>query len=316
MSHSDAWCSVHVFRHTDQDSVLLGCVEPLATALKKEGILLQMFFLRHWRGGPHIRFRVRVSDPNSRDHVLDRVCRMVQEYLTLHPSEKSVSRGEYEVMEQRFSALESLAGDSIELQPNDSLVVEPYIPELGKYGGSRGVALAESFFDASAWCVLHVLHHSRGIATKKMGQAFIMLFVGMCAFGLVVEEFPQFSELYLRTWEHYVPNSERETWEILFNRNRERLEERVRSIVAGSATLSRVGQQWYAAMSSAASGLLSASDEIYDAVQMPHAEKETKRRYLLLNYLHTHNNRLGILTTEEALLAFLATRTLQSLRIT
>jgi hypothetical protein len=312
MSNATQWCSIHIFYHNNHDELLVHCIEPLARLLKAQELVLRLFFLRYWKGGPHIRLRFLVANPKLRDDVLNMVCSRIREYLTLYPSTHALRPEQYREMERLFSTLENQQEVGGKLQPNNSLSIEYYLSELAKYGGSLGVAIAEDLFDASTSCVFRSLQQVGGTYEKKLGQAFVMSLVGTVAFGLPIAELPDFFDWYRCIWERYLVVSTKKSWETVLEKNRSRLEEYAYGILARKTVLSPVACEWGKAMASASNALATHSDEVFDAVQMVSANRETKRWFLIMNYLHTHNNRIGVLTGDEAFIAFLAYRIVET----
>ena len=60
------WISAHIFHAGDLDALITRVAGPLVSDLNPEGF----FFLRYWEGGPHLRLRMRVSDPGAAEREL------------------------------------------------------------------------------------------------------------------------------------------------------------------------------------------------------------------------------------------------------
>src|SRR5262249_37822695 len=147
MTESCSWCSLHVYFHSDQDSLLVGCVDPLSRELKSRGLISLLFYLRYWRGGPHVRLRFLANGDCCRETALKIACDRISESLRLHPSSATIDRHTYRDIERQSARFENGTTDEGDLHANNSWTIEKYEPELTKYGGSRGIAIAEQAFD-------------------------------------------------------------------------------------------------------------------------------------------------------------------------
>lgn len=133
------WISVHLNVHGSAtptadlygpvcDAVLTGLVTPLATRLVAEDRIAAMFFVRFGWAGPHLRVRMLVR-PRDRSWVLSAV-------------------------EGACGGFDFPAGaGAYSLLPEDAV----YEPELDRYGGRTGIAIAERLFDASSSLALELL---------------------------------------------------------------------------------------------------------------------------------------------------------------
>ncbi|MCG6954662.1 MAG: thiopeptide-type bacteriocin biosynthesis protein [Gemmatimonadetes bacterium] len=110
------------------DSVLTGLVAPVTARLRAEGHVAAMFFVRYGWEGPHLRVRFLVR-PGNRSSVL--------------PAVEGACVG--------FDF--PTAGGIYSLLPEETV----YEPELDRYGGRVGVAIAERLFAASSSLTLELL---------------------------------------------------------------------------------------------------------------------------------------------------------------
>jgi thiopeptide-type bacteriocin biosynthesis protein len=309
------WHSLHVFRHDGQEDLLVDCLEPLVRTLREEGKISRCFFLRYWICGPHIRLRLLVPDDHAPEQVLATATAAISAYFAAHPNTSSLSAADYEQMKQRLGALEQVDVAGSELAPDDSVRLEEYPPEYSKYGGVQGTEIAEQVFDLSTRCVFRVLPELRKVRSRRLSVGFTMMLVGMRSFGLSPEEMLAFLDWYSQVWGRYSPIQTAELWAQKLEAQQASLQQRARTILAGEPLQHPTFAEWGEGMHHAAAALRASSDEVLPAVTIggEHLPAQRKRELLLMNYLHTNNNRLNVLTVDEAYLAFLGKCTLESL---
>ena len=118
-AHGRAWVYARLYcGHAVADQVVARA-HRLATALRAAGSADQWFFLRYQDGdGYHVRVRIRPTEPSTRPDVLAAV----------------------DAMGARLAA-EDLVARS---------VLDEYVPEVARYGGTEGLRAAEALFTASS----------------------------------------------------------------------------------------------------------------------------------------------------------------------
>ncbi|HEY7418994.1 MAG TPA: thiopeptide-type bacteriocin biosynthesis protein, partial [Ktedonobacteraceae bacterium] len=126
------WQSIHIFYQKGQDDFLVHCIEPLAESLKNDKLITQLFFLRYWKQGPHIRLRFFVPDSQYNDQVKDMICDQVTSYLKQHPSSGEINDELYKEAQERFGMLEQEEVSGFEMVPDNTWRVEQYKPEYTK----------------------------------------------------------------------------------------------------------------------------------------------------------------------------------------
>jgi hypothetical protein len=310
MSERRAWGSLHIYHHADHDALLVGCVAPLSRWFKSEGLASLVFYLRYWRGGPHVRLRFLAPDPVAREAALAVAHVSVTDHLRLYPSDRALDPKAFRAVERQFAELEGEPIEDAPLRPDNSCWIEPYEPELAKYGGVRGAAIAEVLFDASTSVALPLLEQAIVSPGKRLGHAFCMLLAGSIAFGVPIDELPAFFASYHRMWARYVHASAAGDWGTRLAENRDRLAEHARPLLEGKPSPQTSVRAWQEAMTNA--GAAVRTKAILDEVRAP-IPAEHKHLFLLVNYLHTHNNRLGVTTAEEAYLGFLVQHVVEDL---
>lgn len=301
---TDSWRAVHVYRWTGQDRLLVDAIGPLARRLTAEGTINGFFFLRYWQGGPHVRLRllggpdsVAIAAPFLRDH------------LAAHPHERQPPVMAFADTQQTLARLEN-AEPAAELVPPDTVREEPYRPELAKYGGPAGVAVAERLFHASSDIVVDELRSVADVETRRLGVAFGMLVAALDAVPPSVGAVP-FLRHYSAYWRRYVPDGAERSWEDSLAENRHALTRSAERVLAG--VLPDGVARWAAALRATWSALLARQRDVLPAVTLTGETDAERLDYLLFNYVHTHNNRLGVIPMREAYLAFLGHRVLGDL---
>lgn len=122
-----------------------------AVAPINESLAGNMFFIRYWDGGPHMRFRIR-SEVDS--HPLTA---SLAHYWKTHGSPIILDAKDYyksyrsqaEAEDLQVSAMLCTAGD---------IIPSRYEPEITRYGGEAGLAACESFFCKDSHRILKGLH--------------------------------------------------------------------------------------------------------------------------------------------------------------
>ncbi|WP_327391781.1 thiopeptide-type bacteriocin biosynthesis protein [Streptomyces sp. NBC_01186] len=176
------WLSAHVYYSADRDSLLSDCVRPLFARLRGEGLADGCYFLRYWLEGTHVRLRIRPVSLTAVPALTSIVEEEVGAYLRRCPSSTDPavqpSDAQYrehfllEFSEAQWNARYGPGTTRMPRRPDNSLAYLGYEPELERYGGSAGVAIAEWHAEHSSDLVLGLLA-SPGIRTGsgRLGTA-------------------------------------------------------------------------------------------------------------------------------------------------
>ncbi|MGP9802691.1 thiopeptide-type bacteriocin biosynthesis protein [Rheinheimera sp. NSM] len=127
------WQSYHFFVHDFQ--CMNHCLKTAATELPST-LLGQLFFIRYWHGGPHLRFRLCQGADASP------LLRNLQEYWRQHGQQQVLDPEEYYRPYRKY--FDGEQGNI--LYAAGSIEAIEYQPETARYGGVLGVALCERFF--------------------------------------------------------------------------------------------------------------------------------------------------------------------------
>nr|WSZ97826.1 hypothetical protein OH820_21120 [Streptomyces sp. NBC_00857] len=306
------WYGLHIHRYTDQDTFLTDAVAPAVAPLYDTGEVDRAFFLRYWQGGHHIRLRLRLTAgaPESGERAVRDVADRLTAHLTAFPGGYGYAPEEFRAAQATMAALESEVTD--ELRPPDSVHRVLYVPEYGKYGGEAGVDIAERFFDRSSAVALAALAGIGGSSAKRLGTAFSAMLRGLTAARLSPAEMREFFAHYCVVWSPYVFDQFLDTWPDLLRQRRDSAAAHAVRLLgppnpgpSGSPASSAdpfgraVGEAWQALSESAGT--------VLPAVTLggPDAPARRRQQIVLLSYLHTHNNRLGLIPEQESFLGFL-----------
>lgn len=313
------WHALHVhLPHSLHTTYLVDVVRP---ALQEQGIEDDFFFLRYWQGGPHLRLRLSLDEDRSGE-VVD----AFRSRLTAGmPVLTDARRDEYEAGLRLQDELARLERESpAPSQAAGSVVPTPYVPEWRKYGGTLGVAIAERVFRRTSLEVLDLLSARvrAGVDESRppVGEAARVMVMLMSGAGLSLEQAVPFLRAYEDWWSTYAPAGLRGSWADLYP---------------------SVSQQMRALCSSAW-GLTGGADEETTDVLRDIAHEAVVRARLdadrsgprvdeaaldvggltldgtpfdtcLSNYVHTTNNRLGLVPAGEGMVAHLVRRGVEDL---
>ncbi|MEQ4715021.1 thiopeptide-type bacteriocin biosynthesis protein [Nonomuraea sp. B19D2] len=292
---SGEWHALHVYRHERQDELLVDGLAPALTSIE------DFFFLRYWQGGPHIRVRVKL-DADIAEPALDRLSERLAGFLASRP----VADFDVEGFRQAQATMAELeSADTEEVYPGDTIRRVPYEPEYDKYGGPEGVAIAERLFAASSRIVLDLLRDVGGRSPARLGTGLSMMVRGLCAAGFTAEAMAGFFAHYCVLWSPYVFTRFLEAWPDLLKERHDATRAHVETLLSHAAELR--GDPFGAAVATAWAGVTDAAEVVLPQVVLAGADasRERRERVLMASYLHTHNNRLGLIPEQEAFLGFL-----------
>jgi thiopeptide-type bacteriocin biosynthesis protein len=175
------------------------------------------------------------------------------------------------------------------------VVVDAYEPELEKFGGARGMPIAEEIFEASSGIALEILG-------EEAGGQYSRKTIAPCLMNVVLDAFAP-SEGAQRFWQNYGfywlggQTMAAEDWRTRFFEKGSRLREQQIPIVWPAHLPRRathLTEQWRERLQRASN----AYAQIGDLGQVT-------TDILAFNFIHLMNNRLGLISLEEAYLAAL-----------
>lgn len=166
------------------------------------------------------------------------------------------------------------------------------------------MAIAEEFFDRSSTVVLAALPGVGGASSRRRGAGFSAMLRGMRAAWLTAAEMAAFLAHYCLLWSPYVFDRFLESWPDLLTVRRPALLAHAEALLDGKGSQD---DPFGAAVRGAWAAVQEAAGEVLSAVNLlgDQAPDEHRRQVLLVGYLHTHNNRLGLAPEQEAFLGYL-----------
>ncbi|MFI9639331.1 lantibiotic dehydratase C-terminal domain-containing protein [Micromonospora sp. NPDC051925] len=330
------WLGIHIFYGANARPMVVECIRPLVDELTAQGVLDTYFFMNYWMEGPHVRLRLRPRTRADEPAVRATAEAAIRRFLAARPALYEMDAGFRGELHERLFQLEYPQGAPDELtgpdgtprmQPNNSFSYRPYEPEYGKYGGARGVALAEWHFRYSSDLVIDMVRtmnlHLRPVT---LGSAAQLMLVMAGTFLPDRHDLVAFFDSYHQFWHRafggagFVDNID---YDRMYARMSGDLDRRfqpiLRALDQGEQHRLPVFLRGWAEHSGelrsrvselAGSGELTfAYPEGAAAVTVTDPHEASAR--LLSPYLHMTNNRLYITLRDEAYLAYLMARALR-----
>jgi thiopeptide-type bacteriocin biosynthesis protein len=333
------WMAVHVFYAASSRPVLLDCVRPLTTELSEEGLIDGWWFINYWLEGPHVRLRLHPSGPP--EEVRARTEAAVERFLATRPAlyriEGNFLAELYDTLfklEYPDGAAEGLAGPDgrMKLRPNNSWSWEPYEPELGKYGGPAGVALAEWHFQRSSALVIDaVATMNMHLRTVVLGLAAQLMMVMASCFVADREHLLGLLERYHEFWQRGFSTTnyaDSTGYDEAFGAMSTELARRFTGVRAHLAAgdvdgLPGLLRRWAAhclELRERVTALATAGELTFRALHtdgdLHMTSPEGALAMLASPYLHMTNNRLGVTIRDEAYLSYVLAKALREPAVT
>src|SRR5690625_1602045 len=130
-----------------------------------------------------------------------------------------------------------------------------------------------------------------------------MMLRGMAATGMSAEEMAGFFAHYCGLWSAYAFDVFLDTWPDLLSARRDSMRQHTEKVLTAGEPTDPFGS----AVATAWAQVQQARNEVLPEVTLlgPDADEQRRGRVLLVSYLHTHNNRLGLIPEHEAFLGYL-----------
>ncbi|MFE0459569.1 lantibiotic dehydratase C-terminal domain-containing protein [Kitasatospora sp. NPDC058965] len=300
-SRAGGWRALHVhLPHSLQTAFLRDEVGPV---VREAGLGSRFFFLRYWQGGPHVRLRMDGADEETVESVRKALAAAV-------PPMTAELDAEYDYEVSLQSDLARLEGEAAkDVRPPGTVEPMTYTPEYDKYGGTEGVRIAEQVFCRTSVAVLE-LAAARAAPEPKapVGEAIQIMAMSLRGSGLDVGQSHEFLGRYEEFWRRYVPAGYDRAWPGLYDRTGPKVLELCRSVWQDGRT--DEFHDTYAAALAAARVAGTATGSDLDSLVLG----ATPYTRCLANYIHTTNNRLGVIPAGEAFVAYVMRRTLSGMQ--
>jgi len=297
------WHSWHIYYYGDQDALLARGVQPVIAPLLTAGVVKRFFFLRYWQGGPHVRLRVLAPAdlPLGPPAGIDEA---IRGYLRREPG---VAVADAEILhDMELEVAGRRKEEPMAIVPGDCVRAVRYEPEYDKYGGPEGVKVAEELFHHSSEVVLDTIGHIAGSPRRRLGMGFLMTFCALRSVGLDGPAIADFFAHYCRLWAPWAVDDRETMWRRGLEEHRATLVRQADALLAGNAAPEHAAR-WEAAIDRAWSSIRAQADTVLPYIDFigRDAPREHREKALLASYIHTHNNRLGVIPGGEAYLAYL-----------
>jgi thiopeptide-type bacteriocin biosynthesis protein len=305
LSQADAkgdWLSAHFFfkgniYDKDCDRLILDVVDPIVRICRESAWVKRFFFIRYGENGPHVRLRLWGGQEVLERHVKP---------LILHQT----------------GAASDVTGTSYKLN-GEPLRVSwiSYEPEVNRYGGPAGMALAEIFFQYSSEISLLLL--KKIIAeerSSRFGKALLLMVILLYVFFEKRAKAATFAKDYGMNYLKAIIREEahqsywHEAFDAGYNKQVETLAayvdaawERLETADSLSDTLDQYKQR-VDDIKRRFQSLLVDRLLMKDAILMEGWAQSVA--VIIPSYIHMMNNRLGVMPHEESYLAHLITRVL------
>lgn len=142
-NNKNIWISTSLFYANSLDFFLCKAIKPFIYQVFKNSYAKHFFFIRYWEGGAHIRLRFKGDPEILKFRLKPFINEYFESFFHKNPSVRS-------------SNTTLFTG---KLSPNDSIVHSAYEPEIERYGGFKGILIAEKHFEASSITVLSTLEN-------------------------------------------------------------------------------------------------------------------------------------------------------------
>jgi thiopeptide-type bacteriocin biosynthesis protein len=273
--------------------------------VRDAGVRDRIWFLRYWQGGPHIRLRLHRASEQTIESVSSALAAAI-------PSLTDEQSAEYEQQSSHQPGLADLEGAK-PAEVREAGTVEPalYSPEYAKYGGTTGLRIAEELFRSTSAAVLDLLADRTDAELKASpaGLAIRVMAMSLKGSGLNMEQSQDFLSVYEEEWRRWVPPGYDEKWAAMYDKTRSKVTSLCSAVWRDGTT--DVFHDTYATAVNSARMVQGKSTD-GDLAEL--VLEETPYAHCLANYIHTTNNRLGILPAAEAFLAYVIQRSLNDLR--
>ncbi|HXS65179.1 MAG TPA: thiopeptide-type bacteriocin biosynthesis protein [Streptosporangiaceae bacterium] len=289
------WRALHIYLHRpiDQvDQVITSCLAPLATGLIAEGKASSWFFIRYAEGGPHLRLRLADAD----DATVDQAAGRIRDHLAALPPAEQFDADEFYTQAGHGPQAAKRFG----WHADATVVEQPYLPEVDRYGGQEAIGLAETLFRQSSEVAVTVLN-----GTPRAGllaRAVDLLLAVVHTLEIEPAQAAIWLRGYFYAWEFIAeaPATDAAAVRALAERDLvadgspwPRRSERIASALRQPRS---AYQAWAEAVSKTEAALLALAE----------ADRLTDDpRRILLSQLHMLHNRLGLSITEEQYLCWL-----------
>jgi thiopeptide-type bacteriocin biosynthesis protein len=308
---SESWVSVYLYYNDPLDDFLKYAVTPFVKNALNQQLAEHFFFIRYWDHGPHIRLRL-ICNSDKKKLVLKNSIRIYfEEYFLKHPSFRDDRLYSKNVRDTLIS--------------NNSIRFIQYKPELRRYGGKIGVAIAEKQFEISSSTVISILQEvQQWNNDRALGAAIEMHLLMLLALSLSKQNMIEFFDFIYKSYLidsgnidiNFLTKDQLHEYENIFQSQKNILIPYVHNFI--EIIQNNINQvkpwmkMWYLAMQDVGNYLKDAQKRKL-LHRFRYFFKSSHDLWILYySYIHMNNNRLGIHVKEEPYLAYILKRALEN----
>lgn len=282
------WRQWNLYYYGDMDRFINQCV---GTIIKKCNEIenIEWFFIRYWESGPHIRLRIKCSYSDIINEIVQKeVCK--EKYNISSQIDKDAI-----YKQQIYFAQREKINITPAIYDNQTVIRMKYVPENNKYGYDDILLISEYIFKLSSEICLELLR-TEGYKEKKYVYCIICFLV----YFSFIDKLNPFNlcEQYGRIWAAYL------------DKNIVDIEKKLKGSINIEASKSRaLVRDWKKIIEDSILGKWKYELEAKIKEQKVLIEYNMKNNYeflaMVFNYIHVHNNRLGIVPAEEIYLSLI-----------
>lgn len=283
------WKQWNLYYYGDMDRFINECVSTIIKKCSNEIENLEWFFIRYWESGPHIRLRIKCGYP-------DIINKIIQSEVTKEKYNISGQIDKDLIYKQQmyFAKREKININPI-IYDNQKVIRSEYIPENNKYGYNDILITSECIFGLSSDLCLELLKNE-DYKEKK----YVYSIISFLVYFSFIDQLNLFGlcERYGRIWAAYL------------GENIDDIEEKLKcSINIEASKFIVFVRDWQEIIEDSNLGKWKYELTAKIKEQKERIDYNAKNKYeflaMIFNYIHVHNNRLGIIPAEEIYLSLI-----------
>lgn len=285
------WYQWNIYYYGDMNRFISKYVKDIIERSMELEKKIEWFFIRYWAGGPHIRLRIKCTSENF--SCIDKI--IYKEMENVEDIFISKSDKEQIVRQQSILAKRENIEENFNVQDNKSIIRVSYEPEYEKYGRGEILKISEEIFGLSSILCLKLVEKNTFTEKKYVYSIWgFLTYIKLSNTFTAIELFEQYAII----WSEYM--------KISVEKFEENLKTKIDKEVAGIISflnehekIKKNGEigKWEK----------DTLDKLYIQKKLVGNSQYYKEKFLviLFNYIHVHNNRLGIKPVEEIYISLL-----------
>ena len=291
-NHKSNWLCIYIFINPPVENVLHHCLFPIAERLIHNQSCDKFFFIRYGEGGYHIRFRIHFKESSilnsSRILITDEIKKFITDYAIVSSSTSG-----------------------------DSVFEKQYVPEYKRYGGFKGIQIAEQLFYDSSTTIIKIIKLSE--KWNYNAALYTAIWMNYILINSLVTSQEERYNFYLFNYNRWLPYSYRSIkekisieemgikisrmYDNIFNTVKSwliPLVNRLNSDVQSDPARNSIEENWIFKTRQISTNISKYADKI-------DINKSDPQPFWSIfdAYVHMNNNRLGIRNQDESLISFL-----------